>query len=1064
MFSHIKIYEEKFIIAVLTDNYHEMQWLLNINASIVNTFIDKDRNTAFHIAALNDNRNLILILSTHNADYEIRNAQGKNVIDIIVEKNTLDLIPIIEKGNNNPQALKKLNRALIASHRKASTLPLELENLFFRTVDTGDVDQVISLINSGIPIDTINKSGQTALHFAVQNQATFLIKALIKNGANINILDEDRNTPTQVAIKNLKFKIAELISDTAHIYQQLQNEKFAKYAQAVLSADIPTIKECLEENTFINKPIDYLQNSALHVAFSKKNIELIACLVIYTPSLSLTNECDTTPIDIAILNNFNEGIEILIQSGKYKNNQELSKILIHLINTNKYDQEKDYFFSSLAAASDPTVTLKNENTALHCAVAQNMPPLVTLLLKHGYDSSIKNYLNQTPFELAIIEEKFECATVLQPNENDIYSKLLFNAVELNNEALAFGLLKAGATIVNNQIIFNAIATSNSNLVKIFLAQIPLTTLNEDEFTPISYAANKQQWEMVMLLILTYLPDMREKIKTIPEEYMEDFYQLDIVLLAALKEKRNDIIELIAPVSPLVCFFYKKNKPLWLNLLEDPEYNETFALLANNLSTQTSTRSRAIIGKIKEALLPLPEFVKYYFQDPIFKQTITNPVINPSGDTYDEKCITSLMLDEPITWISNQLVKELITYYKHHHHSTTIPPLLFNAAGELYKEPVVTVDGNTHEKRLIEESIFVFDAATGVREQIVELKNDGWISPGVKQDGPLYPNQLISNLIKEVYLIPALINAIKTNDITGFYYFITFDFDINIALDPEQNTLSHCILTTENQNPSFITGILKKNPNLLSKNSNDISPFELLIDKNYVVIIHDVITYYLRTQNNYLQLVVNNISPAALDNLVNILAHTPFENLLQKAIQQKNTTGLTREFILREYFIDPIFLDELKNPMITQDGITFSQTSIEQMIKNKIKNNPVTHRPINFDLVIPNSLAADLINYYNQPGVNVSHIPPCLICSKTNKVFENAVVDATGKTYSEKNVPAEVAKKGSLRPNYFVRKLILELKFDKKNSIAQTFTHFSLKTESSSTGMERDSLDNKRKFQ
>lgn len=72
-----------------------------------------------------------------------------------------------------------------------------------------------------INIDKYNKDVISPLHIATKNGHVEIVRTLIKKGANLNVTDENGNTPLYLAIKNNLTDIAEILSgagaDTANL-------------------------------------------------------------------------------------------------------------------------------------------------------------------------------------------------------------------------------------------------------------------------------------------------------------------------------------------------------------------------------------------------------------------------------------------------------------------------------------------------------------------------------------------------------------------------------------------------------------------------------------------------------------------------------------------------------------------------------------------------------------------------------------------------------------------------------------------------------------------------------
>lgn len=75
---------------------------------------------------------------------------------------------------------------------------LEAERLHFAARE-GDLQRVKELVESDCPMNVIDETGKTALHYAVENENIEVARILINAGADVNAHDETRITNTPLA-------------------------------------------------------------------------------------------------------------------------------------------------------------------------------------------------------------------------------------------------------------------------------------------------------------------------------------------------------------------------------------------------------------------------------------------------------------------------------------------------------------------------------------------------------------------------------------------------------------------------------------------------------------------------------------------------------------------------------------------------------------------------------------------------------------------------------------------------------------------------------------------------
>ena len=90
--------------------------------------------------------------------------------------------------------------------------PINLnENPFFRAIQVGNIDDVITFIENGSNVNQIDENGATPLHFAVGWGHVNVVERLIKEGANVNYRSENGYTALDLAsgwFGNIKIVIA----------------------------------------------------------------------------------------------------------------------------------------------------------------------------------------------------------------------------------------------------------------------------------------------------------------------------------------------------------------------------------------------------------------------------------------------------------------------------------------------------------------------------------------------------------------------------------------------------------------------------------------------------------------------------------------------------------------------------------------------------------------------------------------------------------------------------------------------------------------------------------------
>ena len=66
---------------------------------------------------------------------------------------------------------------------------------FLDAAKRGDVIEVVSMLDAGMPVDSRDKVGWTALHLASWSNRTYVVRVLLQRGADVNAQNVNGMTP-----------------------------------------------------------------------------------------------------------------------------------------------------------------------------------------------------------------------------------------------------------------------------------------------------------------------------------------------------------------------------------------------------------------------------------------------------------------------------------------------------------------------------------------------------------------------------------------------------------------------------------------------------------------------------------------------------------------------------------------------------------------------------------------------------------------------------------------------------------------------------------------------------
>ena len=155
----------------------------NILKNFINSKTEVEKLTPLHYASFRGNIPMIKYLIQNSA----------NILDITY--NGLNMLHKAAQGNS-PGAIVFFNKKYKID---INSVNYEKLNALHFAAISGMDNSVIFLLNMGIDPNIKDQQGNTALHYAVKNGHTRIIKKLLQNGANSNIVNNNKISPIMLA-------------------------------------------------------------------------------------------------------------------------------------------------------------------------------------------------------------------------------------------------------------------------------------------------------------------------------------------------------------------------------------------------------------------------------------------------------------------------------------------------------------------------------------------------------------------------------------------------------------------------------------------------------------------------------------------------------------------------------------------------------------------------------------------------------------------------------------------------------------------------------------------------
>ncbi|OXU30442.1 hypothetical protein TSAR_011978 [Trichomalopsis sarcophagae] len=319
-----------------------------------------------HSFALPTMRNNSLI--THfltPQDVHIKDGNGNSPLHFAVASNDIDIIQLLLNtgamvNDSRMDGLTPLHIAIVSGKEENVKLllnhnaRLDIKDLFGKTplhhlaacINYYNEEVMLSIarliLQYGIDVKTtLNEctdSGETALHYAIINGSTELIKLFLQYGANVNAKNRDGKSPLYFAIEFNNLSIAKVL---------------------------------LRNGARVNDKMNH-GLTALHEAITRRAEKSVRLLLSYKAEVNAKDIYGKTPLHLAARLN-------------YLDERTMDKIVKLLLD--KGADVNDY--TNLG------------ETAFHCAVVNGNEKLVRLFLEYGADVNMKNYDGKSPLHFAI---------------------------------------------------------------------------------------------------------------------------------------------------------------------------------------------------------------------------------------------------------------------------------------------------------------------------------------------------------------------------------------------------------------------------------------------------------------------------------------------------------------------------------------------------------------------------------------------------------------------------------------------------------------------------------------
>ena len=275
------------------------------------------------------------------------------------------------------------------------------------------------LIKNGATLDVKDSEGSTPLHLALLTQHISQKLNYTKNETNFEqnlqktygtpkLVDESQcEIPEVVRISIAKMLIKQGANVNVH-----NDEKLTPLHYAMNFKDLDFIKYLIEQKACINT-FSSGQTSPIHIAAKKGNAEMVQLLIEHGAHDYVIDREDNTPLNIAVIHGYFEVVKRLLEHGANVNQQDLrqNKPIHHAALQGYLDIAK------LLLQNGAEVSAKDgdNNTPLILAIGKNYVEMSKLLIENGANINDMNLKDERPISIAIQNGHLEVTKLLIQN-------------------------------------------------------------------------------------------------------------------------------------------------------------------------------------------------------------------------------------------------------------------------------------------------------------------------------------------------------------------------------------------------------------------------------------------------------------------------------------------------------------------------------------------------------------------------------------------------------------------------------------------------------------------------
>lgn len=357
--------------------------------------MDKDGQTALHLACLNGRKDDIKTLISAGADVNKLSREGNS--------------PLMLLAGSESDCRYECMKVLIESGANVKITTREGKQAIHSVIFSGDIKCVKLLLDNGADSSAVLVSNKKSLlHFAALKNQAEIARYLLEHKADLSARDELLMTPVMVAAIKHSVEVLRILLDAGtdvtkkaqngmtalHIAALAKDERSTETVCLLCEAGVPMDSKDERGMCAIHCHLDFQRNANVKTLLDNGCDADLRCNAGFTPLMRICSACNSDTDKDGQL----ELIKILLRGGAEVNaaSENGNTALSYACRKNNWGAVRVL----LDAESDVNVRDKQGDTPLHEAAMANQPEIARLLLDAGANGNVNNAQGETALLLS----------------------------------------------------------------------------------------------------------------------------------------------------------------------------------------------------------------------------------------------------------------------------------------------------------------------------------------------------------------------------------------------------------------------------------------------------------------------------------------------------------------------------------------------------------------------------------------------------------------------------------------------------------------------------------------